>query len=167
MASPALAPAGASSLLRPARPLSRAFHPLRAAGVTLRLPRPASRADSAALLVAARADSGRRSGRCAGAANASGHAAARDSAGAAPSAAHEGARRTDELNPHSRWGWGRAGVRSSSQEPLAGSAQGFIEGIQRTVAAALAAAVVLGAGAAAPEPAAAVLNSPNARIPRR
>jgi hypothetical protein len=35
------------------------------------------------------------------------------------------------------------------------------------VAAALAAAVVLGASVAVPEPAAAVLNSPNARIPRR
>jgi len=162
MASPALAPAGASSLLRPARPLSRAFQPLRAAGVTLRRPRLASRADSAAPLAAASADSGRRGGRCAGAAGASAHAAAGDSAGTAPSAAHEGGRRTDELTPRSCWGRGWAGVRSS-----AGSGQGFIEGLQRMVAAALAAAVVLGASVAVPEPAAAVLNSPNARIPRR
>ncbi len=167
MASPALAPAGASSLLRPARPLSRAFQPLRAAGVTLRRPRLASRADSAAPLAAASADSGRRGGRCAGAAGASAHAAAGDSAGTAPSAAHEGGKRTDELIPRSCWGRGCAGVRSSCQEASAGSGQGFMEGLQRMVAAALAAAVVLGASVAAPGPAAAVLNSPNARIPRR
>ena len=154
MSSPALSAAGAQPLLRPVRPPARAF------GAPLRSLPPAHSRPSA---VAAAAAGGKGSA-CSSNASVSppgcGHVA-----GTAPGplpwtlAAKPEAERGAPVPSGGRARIGLVG--------LIQGAETLQQGCQRALAGALAAALLAAPGALLPPPAAAVLNSPNARIPRR
>lgn len=156
MKSPARSAAGAQPLLRAVRPPARAF------GAPPRSLLPAHRRPPA-MAAAAASGQGSAYSCCSGpeaSAPGSGHAAV--TVPVALPWALAGKPEAERGGPGSAGGCARAG--------LAGFLQGaeiLQQGCQRALAGALAAALLAAPGALLPPPAAAVLNSPNARIPRR